>query len=78
VLADEAGLGGQQLSPRAPGVVEIRISFDKIGLDPAGAAEIGIAFNVTDTREVWAFWPPTATLEDPGSWATARMVGEAR
>jgi len=61
-----------------PGVVEIRISFDKIGLDPAGAAEIGIAFNVTDTREVWAFWPRTATLEDPGSWATARMVGEAR
>jgi len=59
-----------------PGVVEIRISFDKIGLDPARAGEIGIAFNVTDTREVWSFWPRTATLEDPGTWATARLAAD--
>lgn len=59
-----------------PGVVEIRISFDKIGLDPARAGEIGIAFNVTDTHEVWSFWPQGATLEDPGSWATARFPAD--
>jgi hypothetical protein len=61
-----------------PGAIEFRISFDRIGFDPADVGEIGVAFNVTDTREVWSFWPRLATLEDPGSWAPARVAVGAR
>lgn len=56
-----------------PGTIEFRISFEKIGLHSDSASRIGIAFNVTDTRTVWSFWPETATMERPVSWADASI-----
>jgi CubicO group peptidase (beta-lactamase class C family) len=52
-----------------PQVMELRIPMRLIGT--AAARTIRIAVNVTDTREIWNFWPVSAQMANPGSWARA-------
>jgi hypothetical protein len=47
------------------------ISYDRIGLAAGEDREIRIAFNVTDTREHWSFWPHDASPDSPQRWAAA-------
>jgi imidazolonepropionase-like amidohydrolase len=54
-----------------PATIVMRISYERLGIVPGRDTPIRIAFNVTDTRERWHFWPEQATLESPGGWATA-------
>lgn len=54
--------------PLAEGIVEFRISYAKIGLEPSSSEVIGIAFDVTDTWDEWQFWPQSADLHDPSTW----------
>jgi hypothetical protein len=49
-------------------VIEIQISFDKINFQPDTDKSIGIAFNVTDTRQAYYFWPVNAKMESPDTW----------
>jgi CubicO group peptidase (beta-lactamase class C family) len=55
-----------------PAVMEVRIPMRLIAVAPGGT--IGIAFNVTDTRAVWRFWPAGAQLAKPASWAEATIL----
>jgi CubicO group peptidase (beta-lactamase class C family) len=52
-----------------PVVMEVLIPMKLLGVAPGHT--IGIAFNVTDTRMVWRFWPAGAQLAQPASWAEA-------
>jgi hypothetical protein len=56
-------------------VVEVRVSFAKLGLKAEAGTRVGIAFDVTnatgDKRQMWFFWPTGARLESPKSWADA-------
>ncbi|MBI4547828.1 MAG: hypothetical protein HY707_07610 [Ignavibacteriae bacterium] len=54
-----------------PQIIEMRIPYNTIELTPSSDKKIGIAFDVTDTRTVWNFWPPAAQLGAPSSWVTA-------
>ena len=56
-------------------VVEMRISFAKLGLNATVGTRFGIAFDMTDAtgdeKQRWFFWPRGATLESPKSWGYA-------
>lgn len=53
--------------------IEIRISLAKLGLKTKHKQPIGVAFNVTNTKDMWAFMPANAKLETPRTWATAKL-----
>jgi hypothetical protein len=57
--------------PLTTGVVEMRISYSKIGLVPGAGLTMGIGFDVTDTSAEWAYWPSGADLDDPSTWGQA-------
>jgi hypothetical protein len=56
-------------------VVEVKVSFAKLGLNTKTGARFGIAFDMTDAtgdaKQRWFFWPSGATLESPKSWSGA-------
>jgi chorismate synthase len=56
-------------------VVEVRISFAKLGLNAKTGTQFGIGFDMTDAtgddKQRWFFWPRGATLESPKSWGDA-------
>jgi CubicO group peptidase (beta-lactamase class C family) len=52
-----------------PALMELRIPFALTGL--AAGRCFRVAFNVTNTRPQWEFWPATARMESPSSWAEA-------
>ena len=56
-------------------VVEVRISFAKLGLNATAGTRFGIAFDMTDAtgdeKQRWFFWPPGAKLKSPKSWSGA-------
>ena len=56
-------------------VVEVRISFAKLGLNAKAGTRFGIAFDMTDAtgdeKQRWFFWPRGARLESPQSWGNA-------
>jgi hypothetical protein len=54
-------------------VVEFQISFEKVKFDPVQNQTIGLAFNVTDTAELYYFWPSEATLESPETWSVIQI-----
>ena len=54
-----------------PQAFEMRIPFATIGLEPSKHQKIGIGFNITDTKNVWNFWPSKALLESPSTWGEA-------
>jgi hypothetical protein len=58
-------------------VVEVGVSFAKLGLNARAGTRLRIAFNVTnatgDEEQKWFFWPHEARLESPKSWAVAEL-----
>jgi hypothetical protein len=60
--------------PLAAGAdIEVRISFERLGMDPESDRHLRLAFVVTDTRERWMSWPAAASIDSPAQWATARL-----
>jgi hypothetical protein len=60
-------------------VIEMRIPYELIGLRAGQVQAIGIGWNVMmitpDDKEVRIFWPETAVLDQPVTWAKATAVG---
>ena len=56
-----------------PGMVEAEVSYEKLGIIPGVSKVIGLAFNVTDTRSDYDFWPSSARLAAPSSWASVKL-----
>jgi len=56
-------------------IVEIQISFQKLGLTYHPGMKMGLSLEVTDATgdasQTWRFWPKSAKLGDPSSWSTA-------
>lgn len=52
--------------------IEIKVSFEKLGFDPA-KKKLGFALDLTNTQNLWAFWPQTAKLEQPRTWGEAQL-----
>lgn len=56
-------------------VIEIKISFMKVGIDPKRDRKIGVALGLTnatgDEKQKWYFSPPSATVERPATWGVA-------
>ncbi len=56
-------------------VVEVSISFEKLGIQPSAGMTIGIAFDMTDAtgddKQKFLYWPKTATIKSPITWGTA-------
>ncbi len=59
------------MSTPDPDSIEIIIPFSKIGLDLSTTDSIGIAFGVTNTATRYEYWPDSAKIGDPSTWATA-------
>jgi hypothetical protein len=57
--------------------VEIRISFDKIGINSSRPMRMGFAAAVTnatgDEKQVWHFWPLNSSVESPRTWGAALL-----
>ena len=62
-------------NPPATDVIEVKISFAKLGIKPAGGLRFGLALGLTnatgDFTQKWFFSPQTANINRPASWATA-------
>ena len=56
-----------------PGIVEAEVTYEKLGFAPRVPEKIGLAFNVTDTRNAYHFWPAKARLDNPSSWAMVKL-----
>src|SRR5579862_5486778 len=54
------------------GVMDVKIGLDKLGL--VAGHEFGFALDVTDTHEAWTFWPESAALARPATWARAILA----
>jgi len=54
--------------------IEIQIPLSTLGLDLANIDTIGIAFNVTNTFNVWEYWPAGADINQPSTWANATVL----
>jgi hypothetical protein len=54
-------------------VVEVRVSFEKLGIEPRKGMPIGMALDLTnatgDEKQEWFFWPASAKLKSPKTWA---------
>ncbi len=59
--------------PPVTDFVEIAIPFSKLGIEETDT--IGISFLVTNTGNVWNYWPDNAALVNPSTWATAIFGG---
>ncbi|MHB8093284.1 MAG: carboxypeptidase regulatory-like domain-containing protein [Syntrophales bacterium] len=64
------GWSGNIFPLTTPGTVEIRIEYEKLGLVSGEARDIGVAFDVTDTRTKWKFWPSSVSTSNPSTWGT--------
>lgn len=56
-----------------PDTVEIKIPFSFIGID-SSIAQIGIAFDVTNTYSAWEFYPIGAIMNTPETWTTGNIM----
>jgi hypothetical protein len=61
--------------PENRDVIQVRISFAKMGIgEPIGRA-VGLALDVTDAtgtaRQIFRYWPETAQIARPSTWGTA-------
>lgn len=56
--------------------VEIEIPFSTIALDLSNTDTIGITFDVTNTFNLWEFWPQSANLDEPGTWGDAVFLAK--
>ncbi len=69
------GWAGNNPPQESTDVVEIQISFQKLGLKYHPGMKIGLSLEVTDATgdasQIWKFWPKSAKLSDPSSWSTA-------
>jgi hypothetical protein len=63
---------------QAPSVIEMKIPYATIGFAPAQEEIIGVAFDVTDTRKEWKFWPADAEMTKPSTWGTASPMPAAQ
>lgn len=56
-------------TPPLVDTVEIGIPYNTLGSVKNGDT-IGLAFDVTNTFNAWDYWPATAKLGDPSTWAS--------
>lgn len=58
-------------------VIEIRVSFEKMGLAGASVKTIGLALDVTDATggpdQIYRYWPEDAQIAKPNSWGSATI-----
>jgi hypothetical protein len=70
---EKPGWSANNFPLSVPGVVEARISWETLGVDPRTTKSLGLAFDVTDTRKDYYLWPGGATLDSPRTWASVRL-----
>jgi hypothetical protein len=70
-MTERAGWTATTYPISAAGTIEMRISYERIGLVAGEDRQIRIAFTVTDTREQWSFWPRDASMLSSLRWAAA-------
>ncbi len=58
-----------------PGLVEIRVSFEKLGLERNRTASIGLAVALRDREGVRYYWPAGSSIDLPASWGNAALSG---
>lgn len=69
--AYNCGINGSGDGIGHPAIFEVEIPFKTLELEPNNQKEIGLAFNVTDTETLYHFFPVTAKMERPTTWAKA-------
>jgi hypothetical protein len=57
----------------APGTIEMEVTYQKIGLVSGTNDTIGIALEVSDTYTDYHYFPWTANIGNPSTWATALL-----
>jgi len=62
-------------APPFADTIEIQIPFATVGIDINSGDTIGIAFDVTNTATLWEYWPTTADIDLPSTWANAVFCG---
>jgi hypothetical protein len=63
--------------PHTGEVIEIRVSFEKMGVVGTSGKTIGLALDVTDATggpdQVYRYWPEDAQIAKPSSWGSATI-----
>jgi hypothetical protein len=58
-------------------LIEVKISFAKLGVEYAPGMKVGLAFDVTDASgnvgQKWYFWPAGAKIDSPKTWGVAAV-----
>jgi hypothetical protein len=56
-------------------VIEISVSFSKLGLKSSKGTTIGLALDLTDATgsfdQKWFYWPANARIDSPRTWGLA-------
>jgi hypothetical protein len=67
-IPDHPGWSANNFPLSEPGIIEMEISYSKIGLSIPNNDTIGIAFEVSDTHTDYHYFPFYAEIGDPSSW----------
>jgi hypothetical protein len=67
-IPDHPGWNANNFPLNLPGIVEIEISYSKIGLQSDLNDTIGISFIVSDTYNDYHFYPLNASIDNPSTW----------
>lgn len=60
----------------SPGIVELKVSFERLGLTAASDTVIGLAFGVQLPNRTRVLWPDSAMATVPASWGTAHLLSK--
>lgn len=67
-IPDHPGWSANNFPLNEPGIVEIEISYSKIGLQSQFNDTIGISFIVSDTYNDYHYYPAAASIDKPSTW----------
>lgn len=71
---DWEGAPNQVPGPPDTDSMEMRIPYSKLGFNAVTQYNLGLAFVITNTTNLYYTWPPTADKDVPSTWADAKII----
>ncbi len=68
------GVPNQVPGPPDTDSIEMKIPYSKIGFNAVTQYNMGIAFVLTNTSNLFYMWPPAADKDVPSTWSDARII----
>lgn len=74
VQPDWEGAPNQIPGPPDTDSIEMKIPYSKIGFNAVTQYDMGLAFVLTNTNDLYYTWPPTADKDVPSTWSKAQII----